>query len=845
MSGPASGVRSEQRFTGSNPCPVCGGHDRAPRGQGERCFGFASDDGTWAHCSREELAGPLERNAGSDCFVHKLTGDCNCGGSHGGGGTVVDLDTSRKRPPRRKIVKTYNYRDESGEVLFQAVRYIPKGFSQRRPDGNGGWESNLKGVRRVPYMLPELLDSDPGEPVFVFEGERDVERACALELVATTNPQGAGKWRPEYSEALEGRSVVIVPDNDPPGHRHAEEVARSVYETAASVKVVHLPGLGEGEDFTNWLDGGGTEWELLRFAQDAEPWHPPSSNGHEHPARPNSTDLGNAERFVSQHGENVRYCYPWAKWLVWTGSRWALDDCGMVHRLAKETVKSLYIEAGAAETEEERKRLAKHARTSESANAIKAMLELARSDVPVSPEDLDAHPYLLNAPNGTIDLRTGELREHRREDLLTKITGTDYRPDTPAPTWEAFLERVLPSEDLRAFVQRSAGYSATGDTSEQCLFINHGGGANGKSTFQEAVSEALGDYATRTPTDMLMARRFNGVPNDVARLKGARFVAAAETEEGRRLDEARIKDLTGQDTISARFMRGEWFDFTPTHKLHVSTNHKPEIRGTDNAIWRRIRLIPWSVTVPPAEQDKKLPDKLRLELPGILSWVVAGCLAWHGGGLQAPEEVRKATGAYRAEMDVLAGFMYERCVLRATAWVKFADLYDSYTDWCDNSGERSESKRKFGDRLKERGFPPEKGTDNISIRRGIGLQAEPNPPGGGERSYGNFEANSELENYCSEGHGAPKPAEDGEDEESYGNSRRQNYSRVIDENTCKPADSGDTITDNYPESALTAKKKPHEELYENKGNDEYLSNSEEGEEPDIEDLAAMLEEGDE
>jgi putative DNA primase/helicase len=636
--------------------------------------------------------------------------------SHDTGGALVNfLARDAKRAPRPTIVKTYDYTDERGDLLFQAVRYRPKDFKQRRPDGNGGWIWKLSDVRRVPYRLPEVLAADPTETVYIFEGEEDVDRAYESGLVATTNPQGVGKWQDEYSSYLQGRNVVVVPDNDTDGHKHGEEVARSAYPLASSVKVLHLPDLGHKEDFRDWLDKHkGTVEELIARAAGTPPWSPPSANGSVTalaiapatvpPPRSRNTDMGNAERFVSQHGENVRYCYTWARWLVWSGSRWALDDSGMVHRLAKETVKSIYVEAGAAETEEERKSLAAHARKSESANAIEAMLRLARPEVPVLPEDLDAHPYLLNTPNGTVNLRTGETREHRREDLLTKITGADYRPDTPAPRWEAFLERVLPSQDLRGFVQRASGYSATGDTSEQAMFINHGVGANGKSTFHEAIAAALGDYATRTPTDMLMARRFTGVPNDVARLKGARFVAAAETEEGRRLDEARIKDLTGQDTITARFMKGEWFDFTPTHKLHLSTNHKPEIRGTDNAIWRRIRLIPWSVTVPPAEQDKKLPERLRAELSGILSWVVNGCLQWNREGLRPPDEVRKATGEYRAEMDVLSAFLREECAVKEDESTPATQLYDAYREWCDETGEKAEKQRKFGERLKERGY---------------------------------------------------------------------------------------------------------------------------------------------
>jgi putative DNA primase/helicase len=432
-----------------------------------------------------------------------------------------------------------------------------------------------------------------------------------------------------------------------------------------------------------------------------------SFNGHGHSQRTahfNLTDLGNAERFVAQHGENVRYCYSWRTWLVWTGTRWERDDAGQVHRLAKQTVRGIYREASEEEDEDRRKALAHHARRSESETRIRAMIELAKSEVPISPDKLDANPWLLNVLNGTIDLRTEELQEHRREDLITKIAPVEYTPDALAPTWAAFLERVLPGEELRRFVQRAAGYSTTGTTSEQCMFIHHGPGANGKSTFQEALSTTLGDYAMRTPTETLLVKRSGGVPNDIARLKGARFVTASETEEGRRLAESLVKDLTGQDTISARFMWAEWFDFKPTHTLHLSTNHRPEIRGTDAAIWRRIRLIPWAVTIPPAEQDRKLADKLRDELPGVLAWIVRGCLEWQREGLQAPEEVRKATMSYRAEMDVLAAFLAD-CCLRGVEEEAFAgELWGAWKRWCEETGEQTGTQKRFGGRLAERGF---------------------------------------------------------------------------------------------------------------------------------------------
>ena len=451
------------------------------------------------------------------------------------------------------------------------------------------------------------------------------------------------------------------------------------------------------------------------------------------------TDLGNAERFVDQHGNDVLYCYPWRRWLVWSRSRWEADDSGKVHRLAKETVRSIYQEAAETENDSRRKELVKHGSTSEAAARIRAMLELAESELPVLPDQLDSDAWVLNCQNGVVDLvGSGSLMPHRRDDLMTKIAPVEYDPDAKAPTWEAFLERVLPSEELRAFVQRAVGYSLTGATSEQCMFINHGVGANGKSTFQEAIAGALGDYAMRAPTEMLLARRSGSVPNDIARLRGARFVTASETGEGRRLAESLIKDLTGQDTITARFMRAEWFDFTPTHKLWLSTNHKPEIRGTDPAIWRRIRLIPWSVAIPPAEQDKRLPDKLRKERAGILAWAVRGCLQWQKMGLGEPDEVRRATGEYRAEMDPLRDFFAERCVVADDAQVMASELLAAYDLWRVPNNEPEITMTKFGRMLVERGFQKARAKNGPNRGKvlyiGIGLRTDDTPPDGGSDS---------------------------------------------------------------------------------------------------------------
>ena len=453
------------------------------------------------------------------------------------------------------------------------------------------------------------------------------------------------------------------------------------------------------------------------------------------------TDMGNAERLVANHGQNVRYCYSWYKWLVWDGRRWAVDYGGEVERKAKGTARSIYAEATAVADGSERRAIAAHAARSEAQARIQAMILLARSEpgVPVRPDALDADPWLLNCENGTLDLRTGELHPHSREDLITKLAPVVFDRDAEAPTWETFLRRALPSEDLRRFVQRLAGYSLTGDVSEQILPFLHGYGANGKTTFLNALLAVAGDYGQQAAPDLLLAKQ-GGHPTELADLYGARLVATVEVEDGRRFAESLVKQLTGGDRIKARRMREDFWEFKPTHKVFLAANHKPEVRGTDHAIWRRIKLIPFNVTIPKEEQDPRLPEKLRDEQPGILAWAVRGVLDWQREGLGEPEEVRVATEGYRFETDVLARWINERCILREGTWATFRDLYGSYRAWCESSGERAETKTKFGLRLTERGIENGRGGSNVAIRRGItlrhdgdqdpsvtGLEADPTP----------------------------------------------------------------------------------------------------------------------
>jgi putative DNA primase/helicase len=419
------------------------------------------------------------------------------------------------------------------------------------------------------------------------------------------------------------------------------------------------------------------------------------------------TDLENARRFAKEHGADLRYVTRFRHWLVWDGQRWRRDETNEVQRRAKETVRGLHAAALKLKDSGERKERLRHALGAQRANRIGAMASLAVSEpgISVSPETLDADPWLFNVENGTLDLRIGILGEHRRDDLITKLAPVKYDAEATCPTWAAFLHRVTAEDDkLVRYIQKIVGYGLTGVAREQCLFVLHGSGANGKSTTLAAVTSAVGGYAQHTPTETLLVKRNDTIPNDVARLHGARIVTAAEAECNRQLAEALIKQMTGGDKIAARFLHGEFFEFTPTFKLFLAVNHKPVIRGTDHAIWRRIRLLPFTVTIPESEQDKTLPNKLEAERAGILRWAVEGCLAWQKEGLEPPEVVKNATDNYRDEMDPVGTFIDERCMCGPILETPASVLYASFMAWCRDNNEPTMSKMDFGARLTEKGF---------------------------------------------------------------------------------------------------------------------------------------------
>lgn len=629
----------------------------------------------------------------------------------------------------RDPLATYLYRDTGGNLAFQVLRfeYVTnegtrrKTFRQRRPDGNGGWHNDVPPELRTIYNLPEVLKADT---VLVCEGEKDCDTAMSKGFVATCNPMGAGKWENRYSEFLGSKEVAIIPDADETGEKHAMQVLTSLRTRARSVKIVRLP---FSKDLTEWVEGGGTAEALqtlidTTLAQDetiAVAQKPDDSTFAK-------TDCGNAERFAAEHGQLLRYCHVNKKWYLWSDIRWVKDDTGEVYRLAKQTVRRIPSEALKPTNDEQWRALTKHALQSESESRIKAMVSLAQNEtkIPVRLTDLDCDSMLLNVQNGTVDLRTIQLRQHRRGDLLTKLAPVIYDAKAECPLWRHFLGDITAyNVELMAYLQRAVGYTLTGEADEHALFLLYGSGANGKTTFLEVLRHILGDYAQAADFSTFIAsQRLSGPRNDLAKLHGARLVTATESEDGMRLAESVVKQITGGDTVTARFLYSEHFEFKPQFKVWLGTNHKPDIRGTDEGIWRRIRLVPFTVCIPNKKRDRKLSEKLKAESAGILNWALEGLVQYYEHRLEEPNCVIKASAEYRDDQDILRQFVASCCVTIADAKVPARELYTAYRTWACEAGEPTVNERQFSKALAEHGFNKVRHASG-TIWRGIGLVA--------------------------------------------------------------------------------------------------------------------------
>ena len=455
----------------------------------------------------------------------------------------------------------------------------------------------------------------------------------------------------------------------------------------------------------------------------------------ETPAKPDTaaledaTDDGLAERLVRMHGEDLLRVPIWKSWFAWDGRRYRADhnEAGSRAKMRK-TVRSIFVEAAEASDAKEAERLVKMALKGRAMSSMKAALWIAESDerVIVQPDELDADIWAFNVRNGTLDLCTGKLRPHRKQDRFTRCGPVAYYPDAKAPLWTAFLERVQRDPAMRRYLPQAAGYSMTGSTVAECMWILFGGGANGKSTFLETVRAAFGpDFAAELDAHTLTVRKTGTEEMELtlAPLDGRRLVTANELGEGQRLRERAVKKLTSGEPVRGRKRYSDSYEFVPMAKLWMATNHRPSVTGDDDAVWRRLRLIPFEVQIPEADRDLDLREKLRAELPGVLTWCVEGCLDWQRNGFAVPDVVSDATRDYRDAEDVIGAFLDEYCETGRALWISSADLNAALARWAKANGEATPTPKALGDRLVRRGFVAAKTGDKRGWK-GLQLREE-------------------------------------------------------------------------------------------------------------------------
>ncbi len=592
----------------------------------------------------------------------------------------------------------WDYFDAAGHLIAIVYRYDPPGGKKEfRP-----WDVKR---RKIAPPDPRPLYNQPGmkdaAQVVLVEGEKCAQALINAGVAATTAMHGANApvdktdWTP-----LEGKAVLIWPDRDKPGWEYAANAAQAVLDAGArSCHILYPPqeaaegwdaadAIAEGFDVASFLVHG-PRMQIHAVAEDAEPVVSSDESVW-------GTEDALALAFTRRYHRDWRYVAAWGRWLVWDGQRWRNEDTLAATDLIRSVCRQTALRA------EDRKVAAKLA----SSGTVGGVERLARADRrhAATTDEWDADPWLLNTPGGVVDLKTGRTRANDRADRMTKITTATPRGE--CPQWRSFLNDVTGGDqNLQDYLQRMVGYALTGSTREHALFFLYGTGANGKSVFVNTLADILGDYATNAPMDTFMETRTDRHPTDMAGLRGARFVAAIETEQGRRWAESKVKNLTGGDKIAARFMRQDFFEFFPHFKLFVAGNHKPAIRNIDEAMKRRLHLIPFTITVPPEKRDKHLQQKLLAERDGILAWALEGCLAWQRlGRLDPPQQVLDATDEYFEEEDAIGEFLDEDCQQSAVAREAISAIYQRWRERAERRGEYVGTSRWLTQQLINRGF---------------------------------------------------------------------------------------------------------------------------------------------
>ncbi len=630
----------------------------------------------------------------------------------------------------------------AADGTLQGIKLRTLGSSHA--DGNRRYFWQSPGNAPPLYLPPEGLD---GGPVLLAEGSFKA-RAVTIILGRPACALASGVRVGLPRDALhhfQGKDVWSLCDPDDEGMAGSEILARQLRGVAKSLKAIPFPPCGwtyKGEKADDLNDvlrllrahhpgievafPGIAAWILRELEKAPELLNgrpePRTTGPAIHPEFQDLTQLWAAGRFVSDHRDDVLWCQRQRIWYLWTGKGWRADDVIDVQIKAKDTIVHLIRDAVEIKDHKGQAAYLHFAMRLQKRSEVDAMVDLAKSYLPARVSDFDQDPWLLNCVNGTLELRTGALRDHRREDMITKFAPVAYDPDARCDLFLAFLDRIMAEDrDVIRFLQKILGYALTGDVREDLFFIFWGRGANGKTTLLRLLLWLLGDYAKVAAADLFIVKKHETHATDYADLWGARFVMVLETGEGQRLNTGKIKVHTGRDPVKARFLYQDNFTFDPTYKVLFCTNHRPIVRETGTAMWRRLVLLPFVVEIPKAEQDKELGEKLKAEAPGILRWLVEGCLLWQREGLESPEAVKTATETYRIESDPLGRFLEERCVLSDHVSVKRSELYAAFTDWESRAGEKSwMTSDRFGERLREKGIASG-ATQGVRMWRGVAL----------------------------------------------------------------------------------------------------------------------------
>ncbi len=715
---------SPQRYTETEPCPICGGWENHQRGSGGRCHGYlSSHNPKLAFCSQVPSG-----DEASGVYKHRTAGKCGCGSKHQlnhdrkpASRKKVRRNKVNRKKVKRKTKKTstakgdkakstgrqepqdgYVYRDPEGNAVYAVIRLQPKGFRQARIDPDGTWDSKkgcMKGVTLYPYNLPAVIEAvAAGEAVWITEGEDDADAITEEGEVGTTNVGGAGKWRDAYSLYLvDAQKVVLWPDWDEKGRCHMAEVYRSIKRISPDTEIEIVRSYDGMKDAREQLDSGIGIHDAVSVSPSELGIEPtedaPQASGlpadFDHLA---GHDTANARRFVDLHEHHVRWVEQSKNWIVYDGVRWVATGQGQVWEWAIDVAKQITAEAYRESDPDRATQLRKNANRAHSTYGIKAMLIGVQSLLRVNANELDPNGNLLNFRNGTLDLDPKTLKEndwvpvlrpHSADDLITRVVQGDFDPEARSEEWEKLLKSSIPWPNTRKFFARCLGACMVGIPIKHFLYVQ-GPSDSGKTTVLEAFFHALGDYARAfEPEVFLHSKGGNTSSPDVALLPGVRMALSAELPPRRMFNSTLIKRVTGGDTQSARALYKMPFNFISVAFLVFVGNWMPGIEHHEEALWKRCFILCFKGPV--RRKDKNLPRKLRTteSINAILAYGIHGyCdLAKREFNFAPTLRVKKATLDHRADMDTMRGFFEEECIEEEDAFVPAKGLFARYKDW--------------------------------------------------------------------------------------------------------------------------------------------------------------------